>query len=145
MIEIEFEEPNKSVCECCGGITTSLTRFVYEDGDAFAIYYAKFSDNHPECAVVGVISIGEWGTDDPPKNRVAFPFRIWQTDEQWNVVLTDSDDSPWKGIELLGKMLDRHEALEHTWKRDVFHITDHMVIDDTEIVNFFKLDSSFAN
>ena len=54
MIEIELTEPNKSTCECCGGITTSLTRFVYKDGDAFAIYYVTFSDNHPESAVIGI-------------------------------------------------------------------------------------------
>lgn len=142
MIEIELTEPNKSICECCGGTSTSLTRFVYKDGDAFAIYYASFSDNHPEGAVVGVISIGGWGGDDIPPNRVAFPFRLWEGEENFNVGLTNADESPWKGIELLGKMLDREEALSHPWVDDVFHITDHITEDDTEVINFFKLDSS---
>ena len=98
MIEIELTEPKKSTCECCGGTTTNLTRFVYQGGDAFAIYYVTFSDNHPERTVVGVISIGGWGDDGIPPNRVAFPFRLWQNEENYNVGLTNADESPWNGI-----------------------------------------------
>jgi hypothetical protein len=145
MIEIELTKPNKSACECCGGMTTSLTRFVYKNGDAFAIYYATFSDNHPESAVIGVISIGDWGSDGISPNRVAFPFRLWQGEENYNVGLMNADESPWNGVELLGKMLDREESLSHPWVKDVFHITDHITDDDTEIINFFKLDSSAIN
>jgi hypothetical protein len=148
MIEIELTQPNKSTCECCGGTSTSLTRFVYKDGDAFAIYYASFSDNHPESAVAGVISIGGWGGwegEGIPPNRVAFPFRLWEGEENFNVGLTNADESPWKGIETLGKMLDREEALAHHWIEDVFHITDHITEDDTEVINLFKLDSSAIN
>ena len=48
MLRIEYEDPVESgPCECCGGTTTSLTRFVYSDGDAYAVYYARFSDSHP--------------------------------------------------------------------------------------------------
>jgi len=145
MIEIELTEPKKSTCECCGGTSTSLTRFVYKDGDAFAIYYASFSDNHPESAVIGVISVGGWGGDGIPLNRAAFPFRLWEGEENFNVGLTNANESPWNGIELLGKMLDREEALSHHWIEDVFHITDHITEDDTEVINFFKLDSSAIN
>ena len=42
-------------------------------------------------------------------------------------------------------MLDREEALSHPWIEDVFHITDHITEDDTEVINFFKLDSSAVN
>ena len=145
MIEIELTEPKKSTCGCCGGTSTSLTRFVYKDGDAFAIYYASFSDNHPESAVIGVISIGGWGGDGVPPSRAAFSFRLWQGEKNYNVGLTNADESPWNGIELLGKMLDREEALSHHWIEDVFHITDHITEDDTEVINFFKLDSSAVN
>lgn len=145
MIEIELTEPNKSNCECCGGTTTNLTRFVYKDNDAFAIYYATFSDNHPDNAVVGIISIGGWSTDGIPPERVAFPFEIWQNEDNFNVGLTNADESPWKDIDILGKVLDREEALSHPWIDDVFHITDHIVVDDLEVVNFFKLNSSATN
>ena len=145
MIEIELTEPKKSTCECCSGMTTNLTRFVYKNGDAFAIYYLTFSDSHPESAVIGVVSIGGWRNDGVPPNRVAFPFRLWQGEENYNVGLTDADESPWNGVKLLGKMLDREEAVSHSWIDDVFHITDHITEDHIEVINFFKLDSSAVN
>ena len=145
MIEIELTEPKKSTCECCGGTSISLTRFVYKDDDAFAIYYAAFSDNHPENAVIAVISIGSWESDSVPPDRVAFPFQIWEGEKNFNVGLMNASESPYNGINLLGKMLDREEALEHPWIEDVFHITDHITTDDTEIINFFKLNSSAVN
>ena len=145
MIAIELTEPQKSTCECCGGITTRLTRFVNQDGDAFAIYYAIFSDTHSENTIVGVISIGGWAGDEIPLERVAFPFQLWEGEENYNVRLTEADESPWNGTELLGKMLDREEALSHPWIEDVFHITDHITEDDTEVINFFKLNSSAVN
>jgi hypothetical protein len=145
VIEIEFEEPTKSTCDCSGGITTNLTRFVYKDSDAFAIYYLTFSDNHPDAAIVGIISIGGWSTDDIPPERVAFPFKLWQNEENYNVGITDADESPWKGVEILGRVLDREKSLLHPWIVDVFHITDHITADDKEVINFFKLDSSAIN
>jgi hypothetical protein len=38
MIRIEFENPIESQCECCGKTTVRLTRFVYRDDDAYAVY-----------------------------------------------------------------------------------------------------------
>lgn len=126
-------------------MTTSLTRFVYRDGDAFAVYYAMFSDNHPESAVTGVISIGDWQSDKVPDVRVAFPFVLWQDENAYNISLIDGRESPWHDVEILGKMLDRAEALEHPWINEVFDITDHITEDDPEVMNYFKLDSEMIN
>ena len=42
----------------------------------------------------------------------------------------DAVDSPWNGVEFMGTMLDREAALAHPRIRDVFHITDHAVVED---------------
>jgi len=34
MIEIEFENPNIEICECCGKETLKLAKFVYTDDTA---------------------------------------------------------------------------------------------------------------
>ena len=54
------------------------------------------------------------------------------------VGLVDAEESPWKDVTFLGRILDRGEALKHEWISDVFHITDHMVADDKEIVGYFS-------
>ncbi|MGG9963555.1 hypothetical protein [Ferruginibacter sp. SUN106] len=138
MIEIEFEDPIIDKCECCGKDMVRLTRFVSQDGDAFAVYFAKFTRNHDDRVLYGLISLGEWGEGSLPENRTAFPFKIWVNADNYQVGLTNKEESPWSNEEYLGKILDRKEALIHPWIKDVFHVTDHMVRDDKEIVEYFK-------
>ncbi len=137
MLEIEFEEPKVEICECCGNETYTLTRFVYKDDYAFAVYYLKFTKNHEDKIATGIISIGDWGTDEEPKNRFSFPFKIWTKKNNYQIGLIDKNESPWKN-EILGKILDRNEALKHPWIKEVFHITDHIVAEDQEVVNYFS-------
>jgi len=138
MLTFEFQEPNSSTCECCGGVTQSLTRFVYEDGDACAIYYARFGIGHEPRVVDAVVSIGGWGEGTGPWDRVAFPFQLRAADTEFEVGLTDAAESPWAGVELLGRMLDRAEALDHDRLQDVFHISDHMVRDDAPLRDYLN-------
>jgi hypothetical protein len=130
-ITIEFEPPRQSgTCECCGGRTTSLTRFVYKNGDAFAIYYARFSDNHPERLVLAAVSIGEWGEGSVPAQRIAFALQLRTGSENYEVMVCDAATSPWCASDLLGPMLDREAALAHPLIDEVFHITDHALVED---------------
>jgi len=137
MIEIEFEEPKFEACECCGNTTTRLTRFVYQDGDAFAVYYVLFTDGHEDKVAYSLIGLGEWGEDGEPEMRIAFAVNIWDNDHNWAVTVTDKDESPWSHVEFLGKIVDREEALQHPWIKDVFHITDHIVAEDKPVIEFF--------
>jgi len=138
MIEIEFAEPQYTECECCGGKTTSLTRFVYKNGDPFSIYYLCFTDGHKKKIVDGIMGLGEWEEDTNPQNRVAFPFRITLEKEKYNICLVDSRESSWQDTEVLGKILDREESRKHYFLNDVFQIIDHIVIKDSEIIEYFN-------
>ena len=82
MIEIELGQSKHAVCDCCGKGTTSLTRFVYKDGDAHAIYYLAFAENHPERGADGVVSLGEWGVEGVAESRVAFGVKLWQSETE---------------------------------------------------------------
>jgi hypothetical protein len=138
MITIEFAEPKVSSCDCCGGTTTRLTRFVYRDGDAYAVYYAAFSDNHPDHYVSLIVSIGEWADDAPPSLRVAVPMRLWAGEDDFNVTVTDASESPWHDAEILGRVLDREEALAHPRIKEVFHITDHIFAEDAPVKQYLE-------
>jgi len=137
MIEIEFEEPKKQQCECCGNTTTRLTRFVYQDGDAFAVYYALFTEGHEDKVAYTLIGLGEWGAGGEPEMRTAFAVNIWDNDDNWAVTVTDKEGSPWRHVDFLGKIIDRAEALQHPWISDVYHITDHIVAEDQPVIEFF--------
>jgi hypothetical protein len=136
MIRIEFEPPHETTCECCGAATTRLTRFVYNDDGAYAVYYASYGSTHPE-EVKAVVSVGEWGDGSTPADRVAFPLTLWQNESEYGVTVGEAASSPWKGVELLGEMLSREEALGHPRISDVFHITDHIFAEDPDLRSFF--------
>lgn len=138
MITVECVEPNRYICECCGSASTRLTRFVYQNGEAFAVYYALLSKGHSEREIQLVVSLGEWDADEVPDCRVAFSLVMWATESDYNVRAMNADESPWHNIKILGRMLNRDEALVHPWIDDVFHITDHIVEDDAEIKSFFE-------
>jgi hypothetical protein len=130
MLKIEFDKPKQSACACCEGTTTRLTRFVYKDDSAYAVYYACFSDNHPERLFDLVVSLGEWGEGTSPEQRRAFSMRIRAGETQYQVMVTNADECPWRNARVIGRVLDREEALADPWVKDAFHITDHIVVED---------------
>lgn len=137
MIEIEFEDPKQEKCECCGNIATRLTRFVYQDGDAFAVYYVLCTEGHEDKVAYSLIGLGEWGEGGEPEMRTAFAVNIWDNNDNWAVTVTDKEESPWSHVEFLGKIVNREEALQHPWIKDVYHITDHIVAEDQPVIEFF--------
>jgi hypothetical protein len=138
MIEIQFEKPNSEVCQCCGNESVRLTRFVYKNADAHAVYYCQITKEHEEKVVSGIISLGDWSEGSYPINRVAFPFRIWVSEENYQIGLLDKKDSHWSHIEFLGNILDRDAGLKHPWIKEVFHITDHIVTEDGPVIYFLN-------
>lgn len=145
MLRIEFEPPNESEpCPCCGGRTTRLTRFVYRDGDAYAVYYARFSDNHPDRTVIATISLGEWGEDGTPEQRTAFALKLRATDSDYQTSIINASESPWSDVEILGSTLDREQALAHPRIKEVFHIADHMVLEDAPLKAYLDNDAAAA-
>jgi hypothetical protein len=138
MLTFEYEEPSSQICECCGGVTTTLTRFIYEDGDAFGIYYARFSRTHPQQIVQAIVSLGDWGEGSGPWDRLAFPIEIRTAETEFQVGAVDAIDSPWQDVDIIGRILDRSEALGHDRIKDVWHVSDHMVADDPAIREYFE-------
>ena len=137
MFEIELTEPKYSKCECCGGGMTNLTRFVAKDGNPFAIYHATFADNHRESGVLAAIGIDDNWEYVESTNRVAFACRLWVNGDDYVTSITDKADSPWNQSKILGRMLDREEALSNKWIEEVYHLTDHIRSEDIIIRNFF--------
>lgn len=122
--EIERSEPTRSRCGDCGGLTVQLTRFVRRDGDAHAVYYARYSNDHPDAEVAVLVSIGAWDEGAPPADRRAFYGRVRPMEGEPGVRLEDAATSPWADVARLGRMLSRAEALAHPDKAEAFAILD---------------------
>ncbi len=143
VIEIEYEPPNLSgPCDCCGGKTLSLTRFVTQGGDAFGVVYMRGTPGRPQHGVTAAISVGKWWDGTTPEDRTAFALEFRDDPENYGVRVVDSATSPWSLVENLGRMLDREEALSHPSLPDVFHITDHLFQEDPDLRRLFDGEAS---
>jgi hypothetical protein len=127
MLTFEYNPPKEVRCDCCDGVTVSLTRFVLDEDGPFAVYYARFGRNHPDRVVSTLISVGDWADNAGPWDRVAISVRIWVNGDQYAVAVTDASESPWQDSTIMGRILNREEALARERIGDVFHITDHIV------------------
>lgn len=136
--EIEMSDPSASHCECCGGLTVRLTRFVFRDGDAFAVYYARYSNNHPENLVDFLVSIGEWGEGSRPDQRASFFCRVRPANGSYEVMLGDAAESAWGEAEIIGQKLSREQALRHPLKATAFEVLDQAFETDRSLAGFLS-------
>jgi hypothetical protein len=135
---IELTDPDLSHWTCCGGLTVRLTRFVERDGDAFAVYYAMYSNNHPDNELAMLVSLGPWGESDAPEDRAAFYCTVRVAADPYEVMLGDAAASPWSGAKLMGTLLSREGARAHPWKATAFEVLDEACARDPGLIGFLQ-------
>lgn len=126
-----------SECSCCNGLTIHLTRQVYQNQHALAVYFATYSNNHPDNDVDLLLSLGESENQDPSVERVTFLCHIRPTSNSYQVMLGDADESPYsEGI--AGRNLSRAVALMHPLKNLVFEMVDYAFMYDPSLLGFLR-------
>ena len=140
MITVEEGELRAGgACESCGAPTVTVRGFVYEDGDAHAVYFGSWSECAPRFAKLAVVT-GPWGDDDAD---VSARRRIGM-DADYSVDtpglrITDPDASPWdEPSSMSPPMLSREEALRLPDIEEIFHIADHVVLGDSRLAGFLR-------
>ena len=136
MDQIEFEEPDISVCKCCGRTSKRLTRFVTRDGEAFAVYYAMFTEGHDDRKAFVMVGLGDWDEDALPEEaRASFTYQVWFADDVYQLSLIDPDQSPWD-TSYLGRRLSAADARAHPLLQEVFDLSDHILRCDEPLVTY---------
>lgn len=138
VLEVEYEEPLSVECDCCGAAETRLTRFVKRDGDAYAVYLVRYTQTHETRQAYGMVSLGSWWEDGVPPDRVAFALRMAGSTDEYQLQVIDAEQLAWLKSEILGRKLNRDEALAHPWISDVYHLFDHMVLHDAPLHAFLS-------
>ena len=136
MYRIECEPASHAECACCGNTVTNLTRFVRRDGNDEAAYLARFTLVHEPPWVDVLVGIGPWGEGTGPADREAFFLRIWLQEQVPTISFFDHAESPWTDSALMGMPLSREEALASARKNDVFELTNQMLAQDPEIIDW---------
>ena len=84
------------------------------------------------------IAVGEWTEGTSPADRVSIGMRATPTPATVDFMVMNPTESPWSDTPLLGKMLGREQALAHPALKEVVHVADHIVRDDTRVRNFLE-------
>ncbi len=123
-------------CESCGAPTTVVRGFVYRDGDAHAVYFASWSECTPRFAKLALVT-GPWGEDgaDVSARRLVGMDADYSAPEP-GLRVTGPDASPWNALSIAPPMLTREQALGLPDLEDLFHVADHVVLEDSRLAAF---------
>ncbi|MBL8954270.1 MAG: DUF2199 domain-containing protein [Myxococcaceae bacterium] len=122
--EIELPEPTRSLCDCCGGLTVRMTRFVSRNAEPYAVYYAAYTNAPQHGELSMLISLGEWGEGSTAPQRSAFFCRVRPSGDSYELMLGDAAKSAWGDVEAVGTKLSRDQALAHPMKATAFSMVD---------------------
>ena len=120
-------------CECCGGQTSSVHGFAYEDDAPHALYYAAWNSKHVDQGVSLIVSLGDFEEGSGPWSRRAVAMRCWVAEDQFRFSVIEPDESPWSNATVVGEILGRQAALDHPDIKEFFHIAEHAVEDDPRV------------
>lgn len=138
-LHVELGDADRpSRCECCGQVTRTVHGFVYRGDDAYAVYYAGWSEGHADRGVTMAIAVGEWGDDSAVSDRTSIGLRARSTASQIEFAVLDPDESPWGHTDLLGAMVPRAVALKHRVLKVIFEIAERVVRDDSRVAAFLQ-------
>ncbi|KAB7609821.1 hypothetical protein F9L33_15480 [Amylibacter sp. SFDW26] len=138
--EIEMgEADHSSFCECCDQEASTTHGFVYKDDDAYAVYYATWSQKHETKYVNFAIAVGEWGDNSSNMDRTCFGLEVYDNKDKLDFRVIEPEGSPWGETDLLGKMLSRQESLEHCLKDEIFLIIEKVINNDILLNEYFEI------
>jgi len=133
-ITLEFSDSDAiATCSCCGRKSPSVVGWVYRDGDAYAAYYAGWTEGHVDGNVSLIIGIGPWDDAHTPADRRSFGLECWEADGEIRFGIAEPSESRYGDARVLGTMLSRDAALGDPDLPEVFHVAEHIAQDDPRV------------
>jgi hypothetical protein len=120
-------------CSGCGSEHRTLRGYVYESGDAFALYDAQLAPEHGPWPVALDIAVGDWDEDAPAERRRRIGLWVRSDSESYRVTVAETQTWPWQDSEVFGRVLPRQEALADPEIDRFYEVADFVVYSDPRI------------
>ena len=124
-------------CECCGNTSHTVWGYVYEGSTgttraARAVYYAGWVEDHDDRLISITIGLEIWGEGATAADRRSFGIDVRSIDGTPEMMVTGHPfvDEP----NLLGRLLQRQEALADPSIGDLWQVADAIVTADPRVV-----------
>lgn len=97
-VSIELGGSSHHHCACCQQDSETIHGFLYDRGGDTAVYMASFTRTHQDAKVVDmVLSLGGWGENTGPADRLATPLRAVRDADGIRLDFVSPESSPWFG------------------------------------------------
>src|SRR6185369_806185 len=135
MSKLTFDyQDAKDTCSHCGQTYIVSRGSVYHAGEGASIYLAALHQCHgsPVAHLAIAVRAGYGGLSETS----AAVLQVRNGGENFDMSVTNPDDSPWCGTDYLGRILTRDEVLSSSSKDTFFHIADHVVVGNPTINSY---------
>lgn len=133
------ENKNASTCHCCGKKSCVGHGFVYKNDDAYAVYYAGWTDAHLDKKVSIALAIGEWEDDSTSDDRTCFGVEVSEGQDEILFRVVEPSESPWSDTDLLGPMQSREKGLSNPLLKEVFEIAENILRDHIALREYLEI------
>jgi hypothetical protein len=133
MIEIEFEEPVESICECCGQLNKQLSGTIY-DGDELVAMYLTTLTTHPGLPVSVLVIWGDFENLEAQSARQAATMMIVRTDKGYSTGIVEPEQAGWDRTDI-ATFLSMDEALAD-FSALLFRVSDIIVQKDALVLEY---------
>lgn len=134
MIEVEYDEPVLTTCECCGRENRQLFRTLW-DGDVVLAYYMTTLPVHRGFPIFVTVVWGNLVDEAPKSEKLMATFRITDIGDGHSTNIVDADESD------IATSLTRKQALEKHSTR-LYAISDMILGQDPLVIEYFEDRSS---
>jgi hypothetical protein len=126
-------EVEQQVCADCGRPFSSVHGFLYEDGDAYAVYHALLQRDHPATVVDVALSFGSWADEATAVDRTRIGIRVWPEEDELKMHINDPRESAWGDSETFGEMAGRGEVLGTPLEQEALRTVEFVIAHDSRV------------
>jgi hypothetical protein len=131
-------------CTGCGGETRTWRGYVYEEGDAFAIYFAQYSPGHADRVLALDVAIGDWNEDIPPETRRRVGLHVRAHETEYRFTVADPEEWLWSESDPFGRLMARDEAVNHPQIDRFYRVAEFVIGSDPRINSYLEGGSRFT-
>jgi hypothetical protein len=131
-------EVTQQVCADCGRPLSSVHGFLYDEGDAYAVYHALLQTDHPSTVADIALSFGSWDEDATGGDRSRVGLRVWPEGEELKMHITDASESAWGDSETFGRMLSRRDVVGSDRQTEALRAAEFVIGHDPRVADHLR-------
>jgi len=128
----------QQVCADCGRSFSSVHGFLYDEGDAYAVYHALLQMEHPSTVADIALSFGSWDEGATGDDRSRVGLQVWPEGEDLKMHITDASESGWGDSENFGQMLSRRDVLGTDRQTEALAAVEFVIEHDRRVADHLR-------